>query len=56
VPALLLAAVLLPTGCAKQNAREATAAGPDGTQTVGIDVVNDAFRPWSVEARLGEPW
>jgi plastocyanin len=53
--ALLLAAALLPAGCAKQNAREATVAGPDGTQTVGIDVVNDAFRPWSVEARLDQP-
>jgi plastocyanin len=52
---VLLAAALLLAGCAKQNAREAAVAGPDGTQSLEVDVVNDAFRPWSVEAELGLP-
>jgi hypothetical protein len=25
------------------------------TQSVTIDVVNDAFRPWPIEAQLGQP-
>jgi plastocyanin len=54
VAALLLAAALLPTACAKQNAREAAAVA-GRTQSVTIDVVNDAFRPWVVKARLGRP-
>jgi plastocyanin len=52
---LLLAAAVLLSGCAKQNARETAAAGADGRQVVGIDAVNDAFRPWAVQARVGQP-
>ena len=49
------AAALLLAACAKQNAREAATAAPGGTQSVTIDVVNDAFRPWVIEAQLGQP-
>ena len=35
--------------------REAATAAPGGTQSVTIDVVNDAFRPWVIEAQLGQP-
>ena len=43
---MLLAAALPLAACAKQNAREAA--------SVAIDVVNDAFRPWVIESRLGD--
>ena len=52
---MLLAATLPLAACAKQNAREAASAAADGTQSVSIDVVNDAFRPWVIEAQLGRP-
>jgi hypothetical protein len=42
---VLLAAALPLAACAKQNAREAASVAADGTQSVTIDVVNDAFRP-----------
>lgn len=52
---LVLSCVLALAGCAKQNTRETAAAGESGTQTVGIDLVNDAFRPSAIEAMAGQP-
>jgi hypothetical protein len=43
------------TACARQNAHGIAEAGPDGTQSIDVDVVNDAFRPWVIQAQLGRP-
>jgi plastocyanin len=45
--------LLLEEGCAKQNTREEAGAGEPGPQTVGVDLVNDAFRPQTIEAGAG---
>lgn len=45
--------LLLEEGCAKQNTREEAGTGEPGPQTVGVDLVNDAFRPETIEADAG---
>ncbi len=47
---------LLVSGClAKQNTRERAPLGEQGTQRVGVDLVNAAFAPKAIEARAGQP-
>ncbi len=54
--AAIAAMALVLTGCfAKQNTREEAPAGEQGTQEVGIDLVNAAFAPKAIEARAGQP-
>ena len=53
--ALAVAAALLVAACARQNAHGVATAAAGGTQSIDIDVVNDAFRPWVIQARLGQP-
>ena len=43
--ALAVAAALLLAACARQNAHGVATAAAGGTQSIDIDVVNDAFRP-----------
>lgn len=45
--------LLLGGGCAKQNTQEEAGAGEPGLQTVAVDLVNDAFRPETIEADAG---
>ncbi len=54
--AAVAAVALALTGClAKQNTHERASAGEQGTQTVGIDLVNAAFAPKAIQARARQP-
>jgi hypothetical protein len=54
--ALAVAAALLLAACARQNAHGVATAAAGGTQSIDIDVVNDAFRPWVIQAGSANHW